>query len=400
MLRQTSISPLRARYKTSTRNRTAKVNTVVSLLCILWFVSACSDDDVLEISEDTSGTAAESTAATPDASASDGTTNEATTAGTTDDTTGGTTDDSTTTSDTAADGSNEPTDNGTTGGTTDGATTGGSSEGATTASNTTTEGTGETTNGATTGGSTEGATTASDTTTGDTGETTVGSTEGSTDGSDNEDINAGAIPGLWNITRGDDVWYYEARANGNVTAWDYRGDAFQNGQDCFVKSIAFFRYGGGQTITVFGEDIAVDVSTIDRQVSFRNSEGIINFQRADELASIDFPICGGDSNNFGVIPGLWDTTLGDDIQYFEAIADGNVSIWNYRGDTFDNGQDCYEKTSALFSVGGELTMEVLGQGIVVSVDTAASKVTFSDSDGVVDFPRVIGIRSSEFNVCE
>jgi len=205
---------------------------------------------------------------------------------------------------------------------------------------------------------------------------------------------------LWDITRGSDVQYFEARANGNLSFWDYRGDAFQNGQDCYVKRVAFVRYGGSSTIDVFDEQIGVDIDIEARQVIFTDSNGVVEFPRLDDVASVNFEICGGDSNNFGAIPGLWDITLGNDIQYFEAFADGNVTVWDYQRDSFNNGQDCYVKSSSYFQYEGELTIEVLGEGIVVNIDTTGGQIKFNGSAGKVEFPRVLGITSGEFTVCE
>jgi len=201
------------------------------------------------------------------------------------------------------------------------------------------------------------------------------------------------------ICLGTDIQYFEARANGNVSYWDYRGDSYQNGQDCYVKSIAFFRYGGGSVIDVYGESIEVDIDMVARQVTFNDAEGLVEFPRLDNVSSVDFDICGAEANNFGLIPGLWDVTLDDDIQYFEATEDGNVTLWDYQLDGFNNGLDCYVKSSSYFQIEGDMTIEVNGEGIAVNVNTSGAKVTFTDSEGTVNFPRVIGITSSEFVEC-
>lgn len=183
-------------------------------------------------------------------------------------------------------------DSGTTGGTgtTTGDTTGGT--GTTTGDTTgdTTGGTGTTTGdttggtGTTTGDTTGGTGTTTGDTTGGTG-TTTGGTEGSSDLS--------AIAGLWDVTEDidglEDVFYTEIFADGNIILWDYDGDEFDAGENCYFTFQITGVNLGNNRYNLGGDEVTMRV--INNELVGSDAFGEFRFPRVTAFTSAEFNEC-------------------------------------------------------------------------------------------------------------
>ncbi len=111
---------------------------------------------------------------------------------------------------------------------------------------------------------------------------------------------------------------------------------------------------------------------------------------------------GTDGNtDLSAIAGLWDVTEDvdglEDVAYTEIFADGTLVVWDYDGDEYDAGENCYFRFSITgenlgnnrYNLGGdEVTMRVINNELVGS-----------DEFGDFRFPRVTAFTSAEFNAC-
>ncbi|MBX2836306.1 MAG: hypothetical protein KTR35_05590 [Gammaproteobacteria bacterium] len=111
---------------------------------------------------------------------------------------------------------------------------------------------------------------------------------------------------------------------------------------------------------------------------------------------------GAGNSDTSAIAGLWDfteTINGEiDVYYIEILADGRFFEWDYQGDSFDQGDNCY--------LTGEFTITSLGgdryilQGEEVSMSVSNGELTVvTPNDGTFVLPALMGITSTDFNAC-
>jgi len=108
------------------------------------------------------------------------------------------------------------------------------------------------------------------------------------------------------------------------------------------------------------------------------------------------------------IAGLWDDSYTFpngtvNITYLQITADGRYANYDYRGDSFDLGLNCYETIEGVISEedGGGFRAVVLGEELRFDAiaEGGQLRVTF-EGGGMTSLAEVTGVSTTDFNECQ
>lgn len=117
---------------------------------------------------------------------------------------------------------------------------------------------------------------------------------GSSDSSSNSTV-LSDISGVWNSTIDGDETYDVFRVNGTYTEYDYLGDAFDNGANCYEKSDATIIEKGGNRFELIsgGESLSFSANVKDDNITIKADGETLVFPRSDLQESDFTPLCDG-----------------------------------------------------------------------------------------------------------
>jgi hypothetical protein len=97
-----------------------------------------------------------------------------------------------------------------------------------------------------------------------------------------------------------------------------------------------------------------------------------------------------DVTSISGLAGVWDYSEGtDDVYYIYIDQSGNLSEYDYQGDTVDNGADCYlaniNATTISHVSGNTFLSSSTGMQFTAVIDSNGALVT-NDADGKITFP--------------
>ena len=109
-----------------------------------------------------------------------------------------------------------------------------------------------------------------------------------------------------------------------------------------------------------------------------------------------------DQGSTSAIAGLWDFTQsygaeGTDVFYILFRSNGTGAVYDWMGDSYDMGENCYTNSEFTFeSLGGD---RYATPTFAFNASQQNGNLSFSDPDGRGVFPSAVGLSAVDFNSC-
>jgi len=170
-----------------------------------------------------------------------------------------------------------------------------------------------------------------------------------------------AIAGFWDSSNPttDDVAFTEISTDGRITVFDYLGDSYDGGADCYVTYVGSIRPFVNNVYEItYGDPGAAGTADLVYVTAFVVN-GQLSWQSDSAEPASLFPSVVGTTPNFNecaptditgqsdtsAIAGLWDSTDAsiDDVAFIEISTNGRLNIFDYLGDGDFGGANCYQR---------------------------------------------------------
>lgn len=178
---------------------------------------------------------------------------------------------------------------------------------------------------------------------------------GGSGGGDSSSSALTAIAGVWDSSSQEgsviDVSYTVFNTNGTFVDYDYLGDAFDGGADCYDD------YNGTITDQGNGNFLLDNNNTIQMSVSGDTLEIISNGTTFTMIRSTrqesSFNLCNAGSSTptppattdaLSILDGIWDfSSVNNGLldEFYTVYKNGEFIDYDYQGDAYNNGANCY-----------------------------------------------------------
>jgi len=183
--------------------------------------------------------------------------------------------------------------------------------------------------------------------------TLISACGGSSSGDDGSSSGLTAIAGVWDSSSQEDslidVSYTVFNTDGTFVDYDYMGDAFDAGADCYIEYAGTISdQGNGNFLVDNNNTIQMTISGDTLEII---SDGVTYTMIKSTRQESSFNLCNADSTTplpttdaLSILEGTWDFSSTDNgllDEYYTVYKNGEFIDYDYQGDAFDNGANCY-----------------------------------------------------------
>jgi len=219
------------------------------------------------------------------------------------------------------------------------------------------------------------------------------------------------MSGTWDASsqEGDftDVSYVVINIDGTFIEYDYMGDSFHSGPDCYEEIPGTIVDQGNGNYLIDG-DFAVQISVSGDTLEMTSGEETGTLTRSTRQES-SFNLCstggggGGPNTGLSSIEGVWDyssTADGLRDEFYTVYRNGEFIDYDFQGDSFDNGPNCYQVHSGTiehvagdtFLIDSILQLDMVATGDIITLSSLG--------DILYEAPRSIFLESDFTPICD